>query len=73
VAPIEPAIPSTDVIKKPLGPLPGVIAFAIKPATKPMRIVAMRCPCALPPEDVAERRLTESSHDGEPAAAHHAL
>jgi hypothetical protein len=36
-------MPKMAVIKKPEGPVPGVIALAIKPATKPINTVYTQC------------------------------
>ena len=43
VAAIAPAMPRMAVSQKPEGPLPGVTALAIKPATNPIKIVQIQC------------------------------
>jgi hypothetical protein len=43
VAAIEPAMPRIAVSQKPDGPVPGVTALAISPATKPISIVQTQC------------------------------
>src|SRR5262249_19685833 len=43
VAAIAPAMPKIAVSQNPEGPVPGVTAFAIRPATKPIRIVQIQC------------------------------
>src|SRR5436190_1962804 len=43
VAASEPPMPSAAVMKKPLGPPPGASILATRPATKPIKMVQIKC------------------------------